>query len=363
MDGIDVALIKTDGQTVVVHGPSATFPYSDVFRDKLRQSMIDSAGLDDRTARPGCLTDVEKELTDLHIGAVQSFLEQHDIAAASVDVLGFHGHTVWHQPPAPEPTDGSGLGVTVQIGDGNRLATSLGIPVVFDMRASDVAAGGHGAPLVPVYHRALLTNVSQRPAAIVNVGGVANVTWVGRYGELIAFDTGPGNALIDDFMRTNTNQDCDYGGQFAARGQADDGMLFTLLSHPYFFESAPKSLDRNTFANIELKMQRQEDAVATLTTFTAETIARAVRLLPEEPQLWVITGGGRKNRTMMQMLAERVENAVVPAELLDWPGDALEAEAWAFLAVRSLQELPLTFPGTTGVPHPVRGGVIVDVER
>ncbi len=359
MDGIDVALLETDGGDIVHPGPTASVPYSAVFRDKLRQALVDSKELSDRRARPGCLADVEHELTDLHTEAVHAFLKNNDISPKTVDVIGFHGHTVWHRPPANADQGG----ITVQIGDGAGLAKALGIPVVFDMRAEDVAAGGQGAPLVPAYHRALAANIPQRPLAIVNIGGVANITWIGRgKNDLIAFDTGPGNALIDDFMCAKTNQDYDVGGKYAASGEIDEDALEALMKVPFLFANPPKSVDRNAFDATAINSLPHPDAAATLTGFTAETIARSVQHLPQEPMLWIIAGGGRKNLTLMKMLAERVENAVVPAEAVDWRGDMLEAEAWGYLAVRMLRGLPLTYPGTTGVRRPTVGGRLADAE-
>jgi anhydro-N-acetylmuramic acid kinase len=288
-------------------------------------------------------------LTDLHAEAVTHFLEDCRIAPESVDIVGFHGQTVLHAPERK---------LTVQIGDGPRLASRIGIDVVHDLRAADVAAGGQGAPLAPVYHRALAAKLPERPVAVVNVGGVGNVTWVGRDGTLIAFDTGPGNALLDDWMLQNTGRAVDADGAAAARGRVDGPALTALLTHPYFAELPPKSLDRNAFSLDPVRGLSREDGAATLAAFTAASLARAREHMPEPPKLWVISGGGRRNRTLMAMVAERVESAVAPAEAAGFDGDAVEAEAWAYMAVRSLNGLAITFPGTTGVAHPLTGGVL-----
>jgi anhydro-N-acetylmuramic acid kinase len=194
--------------------------------------------------------------------------------------------------------------------------------------------------------------------AVVNIGGVANVTWIGRDGTLIAFDTGPGNALIDDWMLRHAGKAVDADGATAAGGRADEAALTALLMSPYFGRLPPKSLDRNAFAIDPVLRLSLADGAATLTAFTAAGIARARAHFPEEPQLWIICGGGRRNRTLMAMLAAHVESAVVPAEAVGFDGDAVEAEAWAYLAVRSLKGLPITFPGTTGVAAPMTGGVV-----
>jgi anhydro-N-acetylmuramic acid kinase len=349
MDGIDVALIDTDGEDKVERGPSATFAYAADFRARLAAAIEDARGLTERSARPGCLGAVERELTERHAVVVRTFLAERGIEAGSVAAIGFHGQTVLH---APERR------LTVQLGDGTTLAKLSGIDVVSDLRAADVAAGGQGAPLVPVYHRAMAARLPERPVAVVNVGGVANVTWIGRDGTLIAFDTGPGNALIDDWMLRHTGMAVDAEGQTAAGGNVDEAILNELLMNPYFGCVPPKSLDRNAFAVDPVLPLSVADGAATLTAFSAASIARAREHFPEEPTLWAICGGGRRNRTLMTMVAARVESALAPAEAAGFDGDAVEAEAWAYLAVRSLKGLPITFPGTTGVAAPMTGGVL-----
>jgi anhydro-N-acetylmuramic acid kinase len=381
MDGIDVALIETDGEDRVVRGPSATFPYDPDFRGRLAAAINDARGLRDRRARPGCLGAVESELTERHAAVVKQFLAEHAIAQTAIDVVGFHGQTVLHkgslvaktavgQPravldaPPVWPVEELRT-LTVQLGDGRRLAKLLGIDVVYDLRAADAEAGGEGAPLVPIYHRAMAAKLPERPVAVVNIGGVANVTWIGTDGALIAFDTGPGNALIDDWMLQHTGRAMDSDGSAAALGKVDEERLTALFRNEYFgrvlseyfARVPPKSLDRNAFRADAVQGLGVADGAATLTAFTAAAIARAREHFPEEPRLWVICGGGRRNKTLMSMLAAQVECAVVPAEAAGFDGDAVEAEAWAYLAVRSLKGLPITFPGTTGVAAPIAGGV------
>lgn len=355
MDGIDVALIVTDGESHVERGPSQTFPYNADMRALLARAVADARDLTDRRARPGALPHAERALTEQHAAAVSGFMRTHAIAEDAIDVIGFHGQTVLHRAPAPRQA-GLERGLTVQVGLGELLAGLTGIPVVFDMRAADVEAGGQGAPLVPVYHRALVAKLPQRPVCIVNIGGVANVTWIGRDSAMLAFDTGPGNAMIDDLVRARTGENCDHDGALAAQGRVQQDILTAYLSDPYFAQPPPKSLDRNAFDGSLVEALRIEDAAATLTAFTAGAIARARAHMREEPQLWIVCGGGRKNKTLMRMIAGRVENAVVPADAVELDGDSLEAEAWGYLAVRSLRGLALTYPGTTGVPEPMRGG-------
>ena len=365
MDGIDIALIETDGMDRVVRGASAAQPYPEAFRDRLRQAMADARGMTDRRQRPGCLAEVERELTERHAEAVLRFMGAQALQPSAVDVIGFHGQTVFHRPTrldVHKPATGSEWvgrkgAFTVQIGDGPALAKATGVDVVFDLRAADCEAGGEGAPLVPVYHRALVGRLPQRPVAFVNIGGVANVTYVGRDGRLVAFDTGPGNALIDDWVRRHTNETFDRDGALGCRGRVDDEVVHRFLSHSYLAEAAPKSLDRQAFHHIEIGELSAADGAATLAAVTAATIARAREHMPEEPRLWIIAGGGRRNRAIMERLAALVENAVVPSDALGLDGDTLEAEAWGYLAVRSMRGLPITFPGTTGVDEPATGGV------
>ena len=348
MDGVDVALLETDGEDVVTRGPSQTLPYESAFKAQLARTIEEAKALSERRAWTGSLADTERELTNLHVAAIESFLQHNQLARTAIDVIGFHGHTILHAP---------GQRLTVQIGDGPQLARRLGIGVVYDLRVADCTAGGQGAPLAPVYHRALAARLPERPVVVLNIGGVANVTWIGRDGGLIAFDTGPGNALIDDWMTRNTGKGLDAGGEIAAGGRHDEGALTALLTHDYFGKTPPKSLDRNAFSPNPVERLSLEDGAATLTAFTASSVARAREHFPEQPRLWVITGGGRRNKTLMAMIAERVEAAVAPAEAAGMDGDAMEAEAWAYLAVRSLKGLPISYPGTTGAPGPLTGGV------
>ncbi|MEZ5924939.1 MAG: anhydro-N-acetylmuramic acid kinase [Hyphomicrobiaceae bacterium] len=364
MDGIDVALVKTDGEHQIEHGPFRSYAYPDDFRARLRQGLIDARAIRKRAARPGSLKVLERELTERHAAAVKAFLVTEGIAAGEIDVVGFHGQTVLHRPMvargprwAPSLFGLRRRVLTVQIGDGAALARTVGIDVVSDMRAADCAAGGEGAPLVPVYHRALTAKLSERPLAVLNVGGVANVTWIGGDGRLIAFDTGPGNALIDDWLLQHMGKAIDEDGRLARSGRVHEGVLTKMLRDPYFARLPPKSLDRNTFTLDGMTEISPADGAATLTAFTAAAVRRSVELMPAPPGYWLVSGGGRRNRTLMEELAARLDGTVAPIEVIGADGDAIEAEAWAYLAVRSLRGLPLTYPSTTGARRPTRGGV------
>ena len=349
MDGIDVALITTDGQASVTRGAAAAFPYPLEFQARLRAGLDDVKAMLAGNERPGALADLERDLTERHAEAVRAFLAAQGIAPAAIDVIGFHGQTVLHRPEAR---------LTVQLGDGQRLADLTGIDVVYDMRAADVAAGGQGAPLAPVYHQALAADRPERPIAFLNIGGVANVTWIGPEGELLAFDTGPGNALIDDWVRAKSGQAWDEGGKLAASGRLDDNALAQLLAAPFFSALPPKSLDRNAFDPSPIQHLSLEDGAATLTAFAAAAVSKAVALCPSPPKMWIVGGGGSKNLTLMAMLEKVLQAPVAAAESLGLSSSSLEAEAWAYLAVRSLRGLPLTFPQTTGAPAPITGGVL-----
>jgi len=348
MDGIDVALVRTDGGRQVERGPSRSYPYDDDMRARLRGGLEAAAAIEDRSARPGSLGAVEKELTERHAAAVAAFLDETGGNRRSLDVIGFHGHTVLHRPEAR---------LTVQLGDGALLARLTGCEVISDLRAADVAAGGQGAPLAPVYHRALAHNLPQRPLVFVNIGGVANVTWIGSNGELLAFDTGPGNALMDDWALKHTGRACDEDGALARSGVAEEAVLRRYLGHPYFSQPVPKSLDRGSFTLEPLKGLDAPTGAATLARLTADAIARARAWFKAPAALWVICGGGRRNRFLMELLAWHLDAPVVPAEAIGIDGDSLEAEAWGYLAVRSLKRQPITFPTTTGAPKPLTGGV------
>src|SRR3954452_8809902 len=351
LDGVDVALIETDGKRVNSFGPSGYRAYSAGERSLLRQALAEAVNLATREARPGVLREAERAVTIAHAEAVAAFTAQHRIARESIDIVGFHGQTVLHRPAQK---------MTVQIGDGAALAKAIHVPVMHDFRAADVAAGGQGAPFVPVYHRALAQSLGREgPLAVVNIGGVSNITYIDGADILIACDTGPGNALLDDFMFRTISKPFDCEGRLAAQGTADEAWVKRALQHPFFALPPPKSLDRNDFAALELKGVSPADGAATLTPSPAAAIARIVPLLPKPPQSWIVAGGAARNHTMLRMLREQVVPAPVEAaDALGWSSDAMEAQAFGFLAARGMKGLPLSYPATTGVPMPMTGGVI-----
>jgi anhydro-N-acetylmuramic acid kinase len=338
LDGVDAAWLETDGERIGAFGPTLTMPYDEQLRADLRR-LLDLAPTLDPTDRR--LKSAEARLTEYHVRAVAAL-------GQPADIIGFHGQTILHQPQHRR---------TWQIGDAAELAWRTGMPVAHDFRSADVAAGGEGAPLAPAYHAALAHDLG-KPLAVLNIGGVANVTWIGADGGLVAFDTGPGNGPLDDWIARHTGAAFDRDGTIARAGRADQGVLDRLLAHPYFARPAPKSLDRLDFAASlaasGIDALSQADGAATLVAFTASAIAAAE--LPAPAGRWLVTGGGRHNPAIMAALRDRLTAPVDPVEALGWNGDALEAQCFGFLAARVQRGLALSFPGTTGVPQPATGG-------
>lgn len=353
MDGIDVAMLTTDGVGKLERGPFLSVEYDDAFRAQLRQGLEDAKSITERRQRPGSLLSLEQALTLRHAEAVKAFLKANAIRPRDIDVVGFHGQTVLHRPDQA---------LTVQIGDGALLAREIGIDVVYDMRANDMAHGGQGAPLVPAYHAALASSIgtSAMPVCFVNIGGISNLTFIGEDGTIAAFDSGPGNTLIDQWVEAQTGKAYDAGGEIAAQGKVLPALADRYLKHPFFTSNTRRSLDRNDFSPPKVGEASLQDGARTLAHVAAASIFASARHLPQRPKTYVICGGGRLNATIMadlDMMAAREGAVVINADDLALDGDAMEAEAWAYLAVRSLKGLPLTFPGTTGVHAAVSGGV------
>ena len=338
LDGIDVAILRTDGHRVREFGPWRSLPYGAALRAALFESLGGGGGLDPLT----------RELTEAHATAANNLLEDEGLTSSDIDIIGFHGQTILHRPNE---------GRTVQIGDGADLAARTGIDVVSDFRSADVAAGGQGAPLAPLYHAALAADLP-RPLAVLNIGGIANVTYLGTVGPPTAFDTGPGNCLLDDWAAMRAGQAMDRDGALAHAGDVVAGVLAALMEHPYFDAPPPKSLDRGDFFLAPLDGLSAADGAATLAAFTAAAVARGAAVFPAPPGRWLVGGGGRRNPALMAALGEALAAPVDPVEAVGWRGDALEAEAFAFLAVRALRGLPLSLPTTTGVARPTTGGVV-----
>jgi anhydro-N-acetylmuramic acid kinase len=345
MDGVDVALVRTDGETIAEVGPALTLAYDDGFRARLFAVIKGEADAE-------VIAAVERQLTERHWTAIGSLVRRWPGDPRAIKVIGFHGHTLWHRPAEHR---------TRQIGDGRFLARLAAAPVVSDFRSSDMAAGGEGAPLASLYHlaRAAASGL-ERPLAVLNIGGVANVTWIGATADdgpprILAFDTGPGGALLDDWALAHTGRPCDVDGALAASGKVDSAVLARLMAHPYFERVPPKSLDRLAF-DVPLSGLSAQDGAATLTAFTAAAVARGTAFFPAPARRWLATGGGRHNPVLLARIGEAVGAVIEPVEAAGWNGDAIEAEAFAYLAVRSLRALPLSLPETTGARTAVTGG-------
>lgn len=351
MDGIDAAIIKTDGKQIFEVGAYKTYPYPKQFREKLKQLIAIK-----KDSSKEFIAEVETELTEHHINAVKDLLAT---SGSKVTLIGFHGHTIDHQPYSAEP-------FTWQIGNGKLLAEKTGIDVIYDFRSSDVAAGGQGAPLMPVYHRAIASS-EKKPIAIVNIGGVANITYIDDQ-NLIAFDTGTGNALIDDEVFKTLGKDYDHSGEIASRGKIDEPTLQALMNDSYFNLAPPKSLDRQHFKHIAEEVNLPfEDKITTLSEFTVQSIIASFKFLPAKPHKIFLCGGGTHNDYFRNRLNELFDGEVTSIENLQLPNglklspDALEGQGFAYLAVRSLKGLPTSFNSTTGVGNSsmfnVTGGV------
>lgn len=346
LDGVDVALLETDGERIEAFGPCAMTTYSAAERDALEKATRDALVWNGYGAQPQSFALAGEVIEAAHLRAGEQVIAR---AGRRPDLVGFHGQTLLHRPDRR---------LSVQIGDPQVLADALGVSVVAQMRQDDLLAGGQGAPLVPAYHAALMAHLGlSGPIALLNLGGVANLTWIGADGSLVAFDTGPGNGLIDQVVQARGAGRYDDGGRIAAAGTVDAEVLAELLEHEHFRGSGPKSLDRYDFPLEWAGACSLEDAAATLTAFTAEAVRASLRLLPEAPKVWIVCGGGSHNPTLMQALRQRLGDCR-SADEVGLRGDYVEAEAMAFLAARSLRGLPLTYPGTTGVERPLTGGAI-----
>jgi anhydro-N-acetylmuramic acid kinase len=350
MDGIDVAFIRSDGEERIDVGPSLTAEYPNDLAQALRRLVGDASEAEKPQA------ELERAVTDSHVAAVEAFLRRFAIERDEVGLVGLHGQTILHRPRS---------GITRQLCDGARAAKALGVDVVCDFRSADVAAGGEGAPLAPIYHAAMTVGL-ERPLMVLNWGGVGNVTWLGANGEIAAFDSGPANALIDDFLMRRRGVAFDRDGALASIGRVDESAVARMMRDPYFDRPAPKSLDRNHFAALAAEAVdglSDEDGAATLAAFTVEATAAALSQVASKPQRWIVCGGGRRNPVLMRRLAERLGVRVEPVDAIGRDGDAIEAQCFAYLAIRSRGGLPISFPTTTGVPAPTRGGVFWPAPR
>ncbi|MCE2950577.1 MAG: anhydro-N-acetylmuramic acid kinase [Alphaproteobacteria bacterium] len=343
LDGVDAALIESDGEIVVKPVRAVFLPYSSAVQDLLKATIEDYQTKGESPLRAQAST----VLTRYHLEAANSLI---DTTKRMPELVGFHGQTVLHDPLRK---------ISLQLGDPSFLANALGCSVIYNFRQRDVGAGGQGAPLVPIFHQALKGKLSGC-CVFVNIGGIANVTWCGdggRADSLIAFDTGPGNVLLNDWVKAHTGQAFDEGGQIARQGTVHKDVLASYLSHPYFSQPPPKSLDRGSFTLALCQGLSLEDGAATLTALTVRSIAAASPFYPESPTHFYMCGGGRHNTYLVEQLKTLLApSRVESVEILGWQGDFIEAQAFAYLAIRSSLGKAISFPGTTDVCAPMTGG-------
>jgi anhydro-N-acetylmuramic acid kinase len=347
LDGVDAALLDTDGEQAVQPGSGLTLPYDSRTRGLLRDALDQARHVTQGGPVPSSIGEAERILTAVHADAVRTLLKKAELKASEVSLIGFHGQTILHRPEQRW---------TWQIGDGALLAQLTGIDVINDFRSADVAAGGEGAPLMPLYHAALAHKSGlKEPLVVINIGGVAQVTYIDG-GQVLAFDTGPGNAPIDDWMQRHTGTPVDEGGALARSGQVNDMALAGMLASAYFARVPPKSLDRMDFGLDAVEDLSPAEGAATLAAFTAAAIAKASDHFPKAARTWIVSGGGRHNKFLMEQLRAFLNAPVVSTEEVGWDGDMLEAHGFAYLAMRSKKSLVLSLPTTTGVKQPMTGG-------
>ncbi|EGF90402.1 anhydro-N-acetylmuramic acid kinase [Asticcacaulis biprosthecium C19] len=355
LDGIDLAILDSDGESIAAFGPWAENAMPPAVRGILENAVRTALAWPRGAAEPAVFEEARRVLVGFHLEAADHFLRHNGLSFKDIDLMGVHGQTVLHERPQP-----GRKGRTVQLFDGQAFADATGVTVVSDFRQADVAAGGEGAPLAPVYHRALVQQAGLGlPVVVVNLGGVANITLIDEDLNLTALDTGPANGLMDQWMRQHGRGDYDHEGQLAASGAVDADVVAAYLGHPYFAASAPKSLDRYDFTLERVQGMPIEDGMATLSAFTLQSLMAGIDQVGAKPKTVVLAGGGRHNAHLVRGIASALSPArVVLAEDLGWRGGAVEAEAFAYMAARSLRGLPISFPGTTSAPEPLTGGVI-----
>lgn len=356
LDAVDMAVIETDGHDILGFGPAGEMKLDAETRAAVEDAIEDAFDWERDEEEPDSFEDARMAVADAHLAAALGFMAVNGVKSSALDLIGVHGQTVLHEAPTPELP-----GRTVQLIDAVSVAEGLGVPVAHDFRSDDVAAGGQGAPLAPVYHAALVRKAGMEgPVAVLNLGGVGNITLIRADGGLEAFDTGPANGMVDLLVQSRMKKRMDEGGRLAAAGTVDQAVLDAYLAHPYFAATGPKSLDRFDFSLDPVANLSLEDAAATLTAFAAQAVALGVARCSEQPKEIVVCGGGRHNPALLAAIRQRVSVPVSTAEDKGWRGDAIEAEAFAFLAARCRLGLPISFPGTTGVAAPMTGGRIVE---
>lgn len=352
LDGVDAAFLETDGERILRFGPALTVDYTSDERETLAIATQAALRWGFNGARPNSFSAAETVIHAAHIRAVDTLCKAHTDWAERLDMIGFHGQTVLHHPPL----DGN-AGKTCQLGNGQVLADHFGVPVWYDFRSHDVSEGGQGAPLAPIYHAALVAfSDLPKPCGVLNIGGVSNVTLVSD-NALLATDCGPGNGPLDNWVEQNSDAEFDENGALSLSGAVDFDRVNKWLSRDFFMRPFPKSADRYDFDVLsELSASSLQDGAANLAAFTVLGIKKSLQDMGDMPQSLIICGGGRYNKAMMWMLSAELGIPVMSSEQVGWNGDAIEAEAFGYLAARGEKNLPISFPKTTGAPRPLCGG-------
>lgn len=352
LDGVDVAILTTDGARILGYGPHMSCSYSAEEQAILKTSMQDALSWNFQGPQPNSFARAEGLIHEAHIRAVTQLLADNNLSSVDIDLIGFHGQTVLHHAPSQHAK-----GRTLQLGDGQVLAQALGIDTVYDFRSADVDAGGQGAPLSPIYHQALVAN-TDAVTAVLNIGGVSNITVMRPHAPMVASDCGPGNGPLDQWVEQHGLGAFDEGGKLSLKGTPDFERIARWMERGFFKLPLPKSADRYDFDVLaEMAGMSAHDGAATLCAFCALSVAQSVDGLFIDRL--IVCGGGRHNPAIMAALREALGCTVLSSEHMGWEGDALEAQAFAYMAVRSVLGLPISFPQTTGVPSPISGGLLV----
>jgi anhydro-N-acetylmuramic acid kinase len=359
LDGIDVAVLDTDGEKIRGFGATFFRPYTAQERDVIENATQAALKWKFTGAPPNIFAHAEQIVDAAHIEAVAALLRLSAIDPHDVDLIGYHGQTILHRPPHNGKS-----GKTVQLGKGEALAGNLGIDTVYDFRSNDMTKGGQGAPLAPIFHKALVDGSGLKlPVAVLNIGGVSNFTIVTNNDEIFATDSGPGNGPIDTWMQTNDIGEYDPGGRYALDGTPDVELISKWLQRDFFTQKVPKSADRWDFDVLsDLLGYSPEDGAATLAVFVAESVRHTLSQYDQTIETLIVCGGGRKNYAILSALREQGIARVRTAEQVGWMGDDIEAQAFAYLAARSVNGLPLSYPSTTGARKPVTGGRLMKAQ-
>lgn len=344
-DGVDISLIQTDGMDIYQKKQTLSRSYPNEIKEKIF-SLVSS---NDFSQSQG-MQEADRLITEFHENVIQEFLVSIRKENLKPDVIGYSGHTIYHNPQEK---------INIALGNSDYLAKRFKTPVISRFIQTDFAAGGTGGPLFAPFFDAL-TRSFEKPLAIISIGGIASAHYIGPLGELQSFDIGIGTALLDRWIHQKTGAEMDFDGQWGAKGNVDDRLLTRLLKQNYLQKTPPKSIGRNDLENLYEHVIGSDTATgaATLTVFLAESIVESQKFFPDHPKQWILTGGGTFNPTLLRMIRRKLKEPIQTAAELGWDKDTLGATAYAFLAIRSLNQLPISYPTTTGVSEPVTGGTI-----